>query len=125
MTEQLIGQTLAGKYRIEQLLREDAFGKTFRATHVLMEKPVAVKVLNPELATNAPVVADFQQEAKLLSRLSHPHVLSVNDYGVDDQLGVPFLVMENFDGRTLKDLIQTDGALQLQRAVYQPAFMRG
>jgi serine/threonine-protein kinase len=117
MTEQLVGQTLAGKYRIEQLLREDAFGKTFRATHVLMEKPVAVKVLNPELATNAPVVADFQQEAKLLSRLSHPHVLSVNDYGVDDQLGVPFLVMENFDGRTLKDLIQTEGALPLQRAV--------
>ncbi|HEX8400005.1 MAG TPA: protein kinase [Pyrinomonadaceae bacterium] len=117
MTEQLIGQTLAGKYRIEQLLREDAFGKTFRATHVLMEKPVAVKVLNPELATNAPIVADFQQEAKLLSRLSHPHVLSVTDYGVDDQLGVPFLVMENFDGRTLKDLIQTEGALPLQRAV--------
>jgi len=117
MTEQLVGQTLAGKYRIEQLLREDAFGKTFRATHVLMEKPVAVKVLNPELVTNAPVMADFQQEAKLLSRLSHPHVLSVTDYGVDEQIGVPFLVMENFDGRTLKDLIQTEGALQLQRAV--------
>lgn len=117
MTEQLVGQTLAGKYRIEQLLREDSFGKTFRATHVLMEKTVAVKVLNPELATNAPVVADFQQEAKLLSRLSHPHILSVTDYGVDEQIGVPFLVMENFDGQTLKDLIQTEGALPLQRAV--------
>ncbi|MDQ4120814.1 MAG: protein kinase [Acidobacteriota bacterium] len=117
MTEQLIGQTLAGKYRIEQLLREDAFGKTFRATHVLMEKAVAVKILNPELATNAPVVADFQQEAKLLSRLSHPHVLGVTDYGVDEQRGVPFLVMENFDGQTLKDLIQEEGAQPLRRAV--------
>jgi serine/threonine-protein kinase len=117
MTEQLVGQTLAGKYRIEQLLREDTFGKTFRATHVLMEKSVAVKVLNPELATNAPVVADFQQEAKLLSRLSHPHVLGVTDYGIDEQLGVPFLVMESFDGQTLKDLIQTEGALPVQRAV--------
>lgn len=117
MTEQLVGQTLAGKYRIEQLLREDAFGKTYRATHVLMEKSVAVKVLNPELAINAPVVADFQQEAKLLSRLSHPHVLNVTDYGIDEQMGVPFLVTENFDGQTLKDLIQTEGALPVQRAV--------
>lgn len=117
MTEQLIGQTLAGKYRLEQLLREDDFGKTFRATHVLMEKAVSLKILKPELAANAPIVEDFQQEAKLLSRLEHPHILGVNDFGVDERLGVPFIVMENFDGRTLKDLIQTEGALTLQRAV--------
>ena len=116
MIEQIIGQTLAGKYRIEQLLREDAFGNTYRATHVLMEKPVAIKILNPALTADHAVVADFEREAKLLSRLAHPHVLGVTDYGTDEN-NLMFIVMENFDGRTLKDVIQAEGALNLPRAV--------
>jgi serine/threonine protein kinase len=116
MNEILIGQTLAGKYRLDEILRENAFGKTFRATHVLMEKTVAVKVLNPAFAAEASLVADFQTEAKLLSKLNHPHVLNVTDYGADEERGLPFLVMENFDARTLRDLIGAEGALPLPRA---------
>ena len=116
MTDQFIGQTLAGKYRIEQLLREDAFGKTFKATHVLMEKSVAVKILNPALTSDKSIVAGFRQEAKMLSRLTHPHVLGITDYGTDEQ-GLEFLVMENFDGNTLKDLISKEGGVPVPRAL--------
>jgi serine/threonine-protein kinase len=116
MIDQLIGQTLEGKYRIEERLREDNFARTYRATHRLMDKSVAVKVLNPALATDANVVADFEREAKLLSRLAHPHVLSVTDFGADAANGVHFLVMENFDGKTLKNLIGEQNGLSLERA---------
>ncbi|HEX8845072.1 MAG TPA: protein kinase [Pyrinomonadaceae bacterium] len=110
----LIGQTLADKYRIEELINEGGMGAVYRGTHVLMDKTVAVKVLHPALAADDKIVARFSREAKAASRLSHPHALSVTDFG-EDQNGVVFLVMEYLSGETLKEVIHKDGPMPLAR----------
>jgi len=114
--DSLIGTTLAGKYRIEARLNEGGMGAVYRATHVLMEKTVAIKVLRPSLAADEKIVARFSREARAASRISHPNALSVTDFG-EDENGIVFLVMEFLNGRTLKQLIRDEGPLPLQRVV--------
>jgi serine/threonine-protein kinase len=114
--DSLIGTTLAGKYRIDERLNEGGMGTVYRATHVLMEKTVAIKVLRPSLAADEKIVARFSREARAASRISHPNALSVTDFG-EDENGTVFLVMEFLSGRTLKQVIREDGPLPLQRAV--------
>ncbi len=110
----LIGQLLAGKYRIEEKIDEGGMGCVYRATHILMEKRLAIKVLHPALAADDKIVARFTREAKAASRISHPHALTVTDFGESEQ-GVVFLVMEYLGGRTLKDIIRHDGPMPLSR----------
>src|SRR5918994_2364364 len=112
----LLGQVLAGKYRIDERLNEGGMGTVYRATHVLMEKTVAIKVLRPSLAADEKIVARFSREARAASRISHPNALSVTDFG-EDESGHVFIVMEFLSGKTLKQLIRDEGPLPLQRVV--------
>jgi len=111
----LIGQTLAGKYRIDQVLSEGGMGKVYRGTHILMDKIVAIKVMRPALAADEKIVARFSREARAASRISHPHALSVTDFGEDN--GRVFLVMEYLQGRTLKEIIRREGPMPLLRVM--------
>ena len=112
----LIGQTLAGKYRIDARLSAGGMGNVYRGTHVLMDKTVAIKVLRPSLAADEKIVARFSREARAASRISHPNALSVTDFG-EDENGIVFLVMEYLSGKTLKQIIREEGPLPLNRAV--------
>src|SRR2546423_13303792 len=112
----LIGKTLAGKYLVETLIKHGGMGAVYRGKHVLMDKTVAIKVLRPALAVDDEVVARFSREAKAASRISHPHAVSVTDFG-EAENGIVFLVMEYLDGRTLKEIIKSDGPMPLKRAV--------
>jgi eukaryotic-like serine/threonine-protein kinase len=114
--DSLIGQTLAGKYRIDERLSEGGMGTVYRGTHVMMDKTVAVKVLRPSLAADEKIVARFSREARAASRINHPHALSVTDFG-EDENGVVFLVMEYLDGKTLKEVIRHEGPMALGRVV--------
>jgi serine/threonine-protein kinase len=111
----LLGQVLAGKYRIDEKIDEGGMGCVYRATHVLMEKTVAVKVLHPALAADDKIVARFTREAKAASRISHPHAINVTDFG-EAENGVVYMVMEYLRGRTLKDVIRAEGPIPLARA---------
>ncbi|MEP6717877.1 MAG: protein kinase [bacterium] len=115
-SDELLGQTLAGKYRIDEKLSEGGMGTVYKGTHVLMDKTVAVKVLRPSLAADEKIVARFSREARAASRISHPHAISVTDFG-EDENGIVFLVMEYLEGETLKDLIRREGPLSLARVV--------
>src|SRR3712207_1251774 len=114
--DRLVGQVLAGKYRIDDKIDEGGMGCVYRATHVLMEKVVAVKVLHPALAADDKIVARFTREAKAASRISHPHAINVTDFG-EAENGIVYLVMEYLRGRTLKDVVRTGGPMKLERAV--------
>ncbi len=114
--DSLIGATLAGKYRIDARLNEGGMGTVYRATHILMEKIVAIKVLRPSLAADEKIVARFSREARAASRISHPNALNVTDFG-EDENGIVFLVMEFLSGRTLKQVIRDEGPLPLTRVV--------
>jgi len=112
----LEGQVLADKYRIEERISAGGMGAVYRATHVLMDKKVAVKVLHPALASDDQIVQRFTREARAASRISHPHALSVTDFG-EAADGVVFLVMEYLGGRTLKEVLRADGPFPLGRTV--------
>ncbi|HEX2269797.1 MAG TPA: serine/threonine-protein kinase [Pyrinomonadaceae bacterium] len=114
--DSLIGTVLAGKYRIDARLNEGGMGSVYQATHMLMEKTVAIKVLRPSLAADEKIVARFSREARAASRISHPNALSVTDFG-EDENGIVFLVMEFLSGKTLKQVIREEGTLPLQRVV--------
>ncbi|MFN2414828.1 MAG: protein kinase [Pyrinomonadaceae bacterium] len=114
--DRLIGQVLAGKYRIDDKIDEGGMGCVYRATHVLMEKVIAVKVLHPALAADEKIVHRFTREAKAASRISHPHAINVTDFGESDN-GIVYLVMEYLRGRTLKDVVRSGGPMTLRRTV--------
>ena len=116
MIDEFIGKTLSGKYQIEAMLRESDFGNVYLGRHLLMEKPVSVKILAPALAVDDSIVESFSIEARTISRLSHPNVLNVTDFGREDD-GTVFIVMENGDGQNLKEAIRSEGAFSVERAV--------
>src|SRR6185295_3597376 len=110
----LLGQSLASKYLVEKLIKRGGMGSVYLGKHMLMDKTVAIKVLRPSLALDDDVVRRFSREAKAASRISHPHAVSVTDFG-ESENGVVFLVMEYLDGHTLKDVIKSEGPMQLDR----------
>jgi serine/threonine-protein kinase len=114
MQEQLIGQILAEKYRLEELIRETNLGRLYLGTHIFMNKRVLIKLLPPALAIDEKIVERFAAEAKTVSKIENPHVLGVTDYETDER-GFVFLVMEHFDGSTLKDTIRQEGVFSLER----------
>lgn len=116
LEDPLVGQTLAEKYRIEELIAEGGMGAVYRGTHVLMDKTVAVKVLHPALAADDKIVARFSREARAASRISHPHALNVTDFG-ESENGIVFLVMEYLKGETLKEVIHSEGPMPLPRVI--------
>src|SRR5438552_17925801 len=115
-SDPLLGQTLAGKYLVEKLIERGGMGAVYQGKHVLIDKTVAIKVLRPALAVDDGVVARFSREAKAASRISHPHAVSVTDFG-ESENGIVFLVMEYLEGRTLKEIIRSEGAMPLTRVV--------
>jgi serine/threonine protein kinase len=117
MNDKLNGQMLVGKYFIEDLWRDvNGKAKIYRAVQSAIEKPVTVKILNPTLAQYADVVAEFYQEARVLSRIANPHILNVLDVGKDER-GTPFLVMEAAEGATLREILHEENRISLERAV--------
>ncbi|MBA4123941.1 MAG: serine/threonine protein kinase [Acidobacteria bacterium] len=116
MLDQFIGQTIEEKYRIDSVMREGGgSGKTYRATHLLMEKPVTVKILSPALAVDEKIARDFSAEARTVSHISHPNILNVTDFG-SDKNGSVYIVLEGADGETLKEAIGREKKFSFERA---------
>ena len=98
-----LGTTLAGRYRLDDLIAQGGFGVVYQATHLTLGEKVAVKFLLGELANEPQVRIRFQREASVLTRLRHPGIVTVLDFGEDE--GDLFLVMELVKGRELSDQI--------------------
>lgn len=111
---QLIGQTIAERYEILALLGSGGMSKVYKARQVLTKKIVAIKMLHQHLITNAQVLRRFQKEAEAASRLSHPHIITVHDFGPagNDQW---YLVMDYLEGVPLSDVIKTWGKVDIER----------
>lgn len=96
----LLGRTLADRYRVIAALGSGGMGTVFRGQHVSLKQPVAIKVIDPDLATDRQATARFDREARGASRLDHPNCIRVTDYGVTDD-GLRFLVMPFLEGHEL------------------------
>ncbi len=106
----LLGATIAGQYVVERCVGEGAMGRVYLAHHArLTKRRFALKVLLGDLAANPTMRLRFGQEAEAASRLDHPNVVSVLDYGTTER-GLHYLVMDFIDGGSLCDRIE-QGAL--------------
>ena len=95
-----VGRVLGGRYRLAERLGQGGMGAVYRAVHTLMDKPLAVKILRAELATDADAVARFHREARSASRLDHDHCIRVTDFGQSED-GLLYLAMELLEGQSL------------------------
>ncbi|MDQ2745695.1 MAG: serine/threonine protein kinase [Acidobacteriota bacterium] len=116
MSDQFIGQTLADKYQIESLIRDGESNRLYRATHLLMDKPVTVKILAPELAPDENKTALFLSEAKRISQLAHPNILNATDFGTDKN-GAAYIIFDGADGEILSETLLRVGKLPVERSV--------
>lgn len=116
MSDKFIGQTLAEKYKVENLWRESGLGNIYHGKHLGMEKPVTVKILSPSLAVDENIVKRFSEEARTVSLISHPNILNVTDFGAEKD-GAVYIVSEESEGKTLKEAIRQEGKFSAERAV--------
>jgi serine/threonine protein kinase len=100
----LLGQTIAGRYRIDAVVGEGGMGAVFRGHHLGLKRDVAIKVLHPEMVRDAEICARFDREAHSASRLDHPNCLQVTDVGTTER-GLKFMVMQLLQGHELADLL--------------------
>ncbi|MFL5346650.1 MAG: serine/threonine protein kinase [Hyalangium sp.] len=112
----LLGQVLDGRYKIESVLGQGGMGMVFRATQTSVQRPVAVKTLNPALAAAPTFFERFRREAEVASRLRHPNVITIYDFGRAPD-NTCYYVMELLEGDSLKELVKRDGPMSLRRAV--------
>src|SRR5579883_2683787 len=116
----MIGSILEGKYRLESKLGQGGMGAVYLATHLGTKRPVAVKIIVPELNASAEFVERFKIEAEAAGRLRHPNVVNVTDFGFAALCGetqVAYLVMEYLEGFTLDELRRREGRVSLSFAV--------
>ncbi|AGC45890.1 serine/threonine protein kinase [Myxococcus stipitatus DSM 14675] len=112
---QLIGQVLDGRYKIESVLGQGGMGMVFRATQTSVQRPVAVKTLNPSLAAAPQFFERFRREAEIASRLRHPNIITIFDFGRAPD-GTCYYVMELLQGESLKEVVKREGPMSLRRA---------
>ena len=103
----LIGQQL-GNYRIEERLGVGGMGEVYRAVHVHLNRPAAIKVLHSSQAADSSFQARFLREARAAAALSHPNIVEVFDFGEQD--GVSYLVMELIPDGSLQRLLRQRSA---------------
>ena len=97
-------QILSGKYRLERELGRGGMGSVWLAQHLTLRSPVAIKLIDPSIASNPEALQRFLREAQSAASLRSPHVVQILDHGVDD--GVPFIVMELLDGESLASRLE-------------------
>ena len=112
----LLGRVLGGKFRLRSYIGAGSSGTVYQADQVALGRTVAIKILNPELASDARLVSRFHDEALAASRLNHPNTVSVIDYGQTED-GLLYIVMEYLRGVSLTRLIEDESPLGIDRIV--------
>jgi len=114
-----VGTLLDGRYRLEARIGSGGMSTVYRAFDTVLERPVAIKLMHREIASDSDQLERFRREARAVAQLSHPHIVTVIDAGDDgdrDQT-TPYIVFEHVDGETLKDRIRREGPLPVSDAV--------
>jgi serine/threonine protein kinase len=112
----MVGALLSGRYQIKRLCGEGGMGRVYEAEHIEIGKRVAIKVLHPAYSRTPDLVERFRREARAASRIEHPNVVNVTDFGTTDD-GSLFFVMEYIEGIELGLLIHREGAIPPVRAL--------
>ena len=111
----LVGQLIGERYHVERRLGEGGMGEVYLARHLLMGRLCALKVMSQALSRDPDAVSRFNREATNASRISHPNVCAVYDFGLTPD-GLVYLAMEFVEGRALSAVLDAEGPLPVQRA---------
>jgi tRNA A-37 threonylcarbamoyl transferase component Bud32 len=111
----LLGTKLNDRYRLEARIGSGGMSTVYRAFDETLQRRVAIKLMNREVASDSDQLERFRREARAVAQLSHPHIVGVIDAGEDE--GRPYIVFECIDGETLKERIQRRGRLPIPEAV--------
>jgi hypothetical protein len=111
----LMGSVVAERYHILKKLGEGGMGQVYLAEHVKMGRKAALKVMNPGMNQDPDAIARFNREAANASRLNHPNVCAIYDFGETPE-GLIYLAMEYIEGESLSSLIEKNGVLAAPRA---------
>ena len=106
----LAGQTFSNRYEIEREVAQGGMAEVYLARDQLLNRPVALKALFPEYAREPSFVERFRREAQAAANLNHPNIVAIYDWGQEE--GTYFIVMEYVEGRSLRDLIRSEGPLE-------------
>jgi serine/threonine-protein kinase len=113
----LIGTVLDGRYQIEKVLGEGGMGLVYKARHVTLNKPLAIKVLKAEVSKDAEIVQRFRQEAQSATSIGNHHIIDISDFGVLPD-GSTYFVMEFLDGIPLTAAIEPGKPLPAKRTIH-------
>ncbi|HEY9871678.1 MAG TPA: protein kinase [Candidatus Obscuribacterales bacterium] len=114
----LIGESIAGSYKIVAVIGHGGFSTVYKAQHELIVRSAAIKILDPHhKAVRKQLIDRFQQEACAVSSLDHRNIVTLYDFGVLSR-GRPYLIMEYVDGVSLADLIEQEGYVPYKRAIH-------
>jgi serine/threonine-protein kinase len=114
--DNFVGTILDNAYEIQAIIGQGGMGIVYRARHNLMDRVVAVKMLQSQLTSDSLSVKRFQHEAKAASRLDHPNVIKVSDFGISPT-GQPYIVMDYLEGISLADVIKKSGHVTVERTI--------
>jgi len=135
-----LGTLLGGRYRLDAQIGQGGMSTVYRAFDTVLERPVAIKLMHREIASDSAQLERFRREARSVARLSHPHIVTVIDAGEEPTpeslladggeagsptgagelgagVGAPYIVLEYVEGETLKALIRREGPLEIPRAI--------
>ena len=99
--DKLVGQTIDGRYLVEKVLGEGGMGLVYKAKHVVLQKPLALKVLRPDVSKDEEIITRFRQEAQSASAIGNQHIIDISDFGTLGD-GSTYFVMEFLRGKELR-----------------------
>jgi len=112
-----VGDVLDGRYRVTGLLGSGGMGRVYLAEHISIQRPLAVKLLHPEVEGIDEINQRFEREAFAIGRMNHPNCVKVSDFGKLED-GSLYMVLELLDGLLLSDLLEREGRMSWQRTLH-------
>lgn len=106
---------LGNRYQLQQTLGSGGMAMVYKARDLMLERPVAVKILRQDFSTDPDFRERFRQEARSAANLSHPNIVTVHDFGLDQ--GKLYIVMEYVPGTDLKTMIKQTGKFRIEEAI--------
>ena len=115
--DKLVGTTIDGRYEVENVLGEGGMGLVYKARHIVLNKPLAIKVLRPDVSRDEEIITRFRQEAQSASAIGNQHIIDISDFGTLPDNSTYF-VMEFLDGVDLTGAIENKGRMEPVRVVH-------
>jgi serine/threonine-protein kinase len=112
----LIGQLLAGRFRLTEKIGQGGMGAVYKAIQIKIDRICAVKLLTPTAGDSELAVARFSREAQMASHIDSPHAVTIYDFG-ESEAGAFFLAMEYIDGQSLSQILEQAAPLPIERVV--------